>query len=324
MADVGLVGYGAWGQNLARVLHHEGVLKAIIDIDEARLSHAVSTHHFVMTYLDFEDALHHSKMDAVVVAVPPRAAKRIIEIALKAGLHVLTEKPLALSYDGALDLCELAEKTERVLMVDHIFRYSPAVRLVWSLIRSGVIGTLRHVSLKRLGGAQSGGSRVLWDLAVHDLSILAGLGIGTPINVRALRQNILRILYDHATLNLMYESDLIMSVQIEVGWVAPRKRREGLFVGSEGMIEYDELSPDAKVKIFRADGDVLIPHLEWREPLALMIDDFLALVAIHSRPVVSREAGWGQIQLAKNELLIYQILDMAEKSAKEGGKCVSL
>lgn len=333
MARVGLVGYGRWGENLARVLHQAGVLTAICDSDPERLAAAEKlypTYPMVSFFEDTDEMFNVLDVErgAVVLAAPPAVNERLARTALTCGLHVLTEKPLALSYTKALALCELADQVERVLMVDHIFAYSPAVNLVWSLVKSGVIGTLKHISLKRADMVAPRAVDVLYDLAVHDLTIVNGLVPGLPARIWARKHQLLDgELADHATLNLEYVEEAwidTLVVNIEVSWVAPSKVRQGIFIGEEGMIVYDELSPDRKVSVHSRDGefgedtfyrlgDVRIPLIKGREPLAALVATFLAECALQGSAPRNR---------ATDTLSIYQILEVAERSSKEMGRCV--
>ena len=100
----------------------------------------------------------------------------------------MIEKPLADSAEHALALVELAKSVNRVLMVDHTFIYTSAVRKMRELIDSGDLGDILYFDSIRVNlGLFQKDINVIWDLAPHDLSIMDYLLRAEPIAVSATR-----------------------------------------------------------------------------------------------------------------------------------------
>src|SRR4029079_16775496 len=93
--------------------------------------------------------------------------------ALRAGKHVLIEKPLAANVEQAMTLIDEAADRKLVLMVDHTFVYTDAVRKMRELIASGTLGQIYYYDAVRVNlGLFQHDVNVIWDLAIHDLSIM--------------------------------------------------------------------------------------------------------------------------------------------------------
>ena len=169
-----VVGYGYWGPNIVRNLldRPEFEFAALCDRNEGRCEAFRRRHPGLRTEHDFEAVLADPEIDAVSIATPPRTHYPLVEAALRAGKHVLVEKPLATTEEDARALIALAERRDLTLMPGHTFLYSPPVNKVRELIDRGEMGELYFVTSSRmnLGIYQSDG--VVCDLAPHDLSIL--------------------------------------------------------------------------------------------------------------------------------------------------------
>ena len=113
------------------------------------------------------------RIDAVAIATPVSTHYDLALRSLQAGKHVLVEKPLASNTDEVQHLIEVAQKRKRVLMVDHTFVYTGAVRKIRELVENGGLGEMYYYDSVRVNlGLFQHDVNVLWDLAVHDLSIM--------------------------------------------------------------------------------------------------------------------------------------------------------
>src|SRR5438309_5285498 len=171
---IAIVGFGYWGPNLVRnvVEHPEFRLLGLCELDQVRGSHFAARHPGVRVAPDLEQLLLDPRIQAVAIATPPRTHHELARQALRAGKHVLVEKPLASSVDQADELIELAERQRLVLMPGHTFVYSPAVNKVRELIRSGEVGEVYFITSSRMNLGLYQPDGVISDLAPHDLSIL--------------------------------------------------------------------------------------------------------------------------------------------------------
>jgi predicted dehydrogenase len=274
----------------------------------------------------------------VVVATPVATHFRLAMAAIEAGKHVLVEKPLALDSREATALIEAARRHGVVLMVDHTFVYTGAVQKIKELVDRGQLGRLLYYDSVRVNlGLFQHDVDVLWDLAVHDLSIMdyvlgrrpravAAAGVahvpGQPVNT--------------AYLTCYFEDDLI--AHFHVNWLAPVKIRRTLLGGDRQMIVYDDLEPSEKVKVYdkgitvangnghggnegaydllvgyRA-GDMYAPQLSLAEALGVEAEHFVDCVRTGREPITSGEAG----------LRVVRVLEAAAASLAARGRVVDL
>jgi predicted dehydrogenase len=174
MTGIAIVGAGHWGPHLVRnfaTLHGSQALW-LVDIDETRRKLMSERFPGLMTSDRLDDVLEDDRVDAVVVATPTGTHAEIVELSLKAGKHVLVEKPLSADFDSASRLCLLAEELGLVLMVGHVFLFNSAVNAAKEYVDNGDLGRIRYISMVRtnLGPVRYDVSAA-WDLASHDISI---------------------------------------------------------------------------------------------------------------------------------------------------------
>ena len=333
---VAVVGAGYWGPNLIRNFYQlrESRVLAVVDLDESRLAHIRELYPSVRTTTSFEEVLQDPEVDAVVLAVPVRAHAPLGVEALRAGKHVLIEKPLATSSKECEDLIRAAEEAERILMVGHVFEYTSAVRKVKELLDSGALGNLYYVNSQRLNlGLFRNDVNVIWDLAPHDISILLHvLGGRMPRGVRAVgAAHINPKVEDVATISLDFDDGLIAFIQ--VSWLDPKKVRQTVLVGSQQMLVYDDIQPTEKIWLYdrgveappRYDtfdefpytyryGDITIPRIAGAEPLRTEAAHFLECIRTRQRPLTDGYSG----------LRVVKILEATTASLREGGARIEL
>lgn len=294
MVKTGLIGLGYWGPNLARVLatSQKSEFTAVCDLDPARLQRTVRQYPGLRAFTDLNQFLN-SGVEAVLVATPIGTHYDVAHRALLAGKHVFVEKPLADNSERAAELDELAAATGRTLMAGHTFVYSPPVVKIKELIDSGALGDVHYLSFSRVNlGLYSKDVDVVWDLAVHDVSILLyWLGEMPERACSFGRCCVQRAKRDVA--NLWYQFPSGRVAWCEVSWLSPQKMRRTCIVGSERMVVYDDTEPSEKIRIYDRGvnlrrpenfgefqltyrmGDMVAPHLSNAEPLLLEIDHFL-------------------------------------------------
>jgi predicted dehydrogenase len=339
MINVGVIGYGYWGPNLVRnVAEAAGAtLLSVSDLRKERLAVVHSRYPGVATTTDHREIVNDPKIDAVIIATPVGTHYELAHQALAAGKHVLIEKPLTTSAEQAQRLIELADRQQRLLMVDHTYVYSGAVRKIQELIAQKAIGDVYYFDSVRVNlGLFQHDVNVIWDLAVHDLSIMDFVLAERPCAVSATGiSNVPGQPENIAYINLFFESNLI--AHLHVNWLAPVKVRRTLIGGSEKMIVYDELEPSEKVKIYdsgitvsnRMDnspeqvyqmlisyraGDMWAPQLDRTEALRSEIMHFIDCVDSGRPSASSGQAG----------LRIVRILEAAAQSLAQQGRRIDL
>jgi predicted dehydrogenase len=334
-ASVGLVvvGYGYWGPNIVRnaIERSDLDMLALCELDTARTREFSRRYPGVPTSADFEALLDDASVEAVAIATPPRTHFRLVGQALEAGKHVLVEKPLATSVQQAQALVELAERRGLVLMPGHTFLYSPPVNKVRDLISEGHLGEIYFVTSARmnLGIYQADG--VVCDLAPHDLSILL-YWLDRRVSVVAASGCTVfqRGVPETAFLTLFFEDGCTANVQLS--WLAPRKVRQMVVVGSRRMVQYDDTSADDLVRVYDRgfdfseptnfgeyqltyrSGDMVAPHIHAAEPLSLELEDFVAAITTGRRPRSHAHFG----------LEVVRVLEAANASLELQGQPVAI
>jgi predicted dehydrogenase len=330
-----VIGYGYWGPNLVRnFAKTEGVeVVAVSDLDPAKLAGAKRLVPGILQTTDFRDLLTDTRIDAVVIATPVHTHYEIALAAIRNGKHVLVEKPLAQTATQAQHLIEEAERRGRVLMVDHTFIYTPAVRKIRDLIRDRVVGDVYYYNSTRASlGLFQTDVNVIWDLAVHDMSIIQYILNEAPMAVSATGVSHLEGRPENlAHVALFFEKNCI--AHISVNWLSPIKIRQIVIGGSSKMIMYDDLEATEKIKVYdkgvtvngspqdvhqlkvgyRA-GDMWAPHLPAKEALETEAEHFVACIRRGEVPISSGMSG----------LQVVKILEAACKSIAAQGAPIPL
>jgi len=330
----GLIGYGYWGPNLLRNLHEtEGVeVTRCVDLRPERRAAASKRYPTVEVSADAEDILTDPEIEAVVLATPVFTHHALAKKALEANKHVLVEKPMTRTADESRELIELAQTHNLVLMVDHTFVYTGAVRRMKEVIDAGELGELYYFDSVRVNlGLFQHDIDVIWDLAPHDVSILTYLIPDQPNSVSAVgADHTGRGLVDVAYLTLHFANNFI--AHFHVNWLSPVKVRQNLIGGSRRMLVYDDMEPSEKVRIYDRGiqvrsqegiykalvdyrmGDVWSPKLDVREALSVECEHFANCIRAHNRPNSDGESG----------LQVVKILEAASASIANGGHPVAI
>jgi predicted dehydrogenase len=333
--NIGVIGYGYWGPNLVRNFAElpGAKVKAVSDFKPELLAKAQSRYPTIELTTNCQDIFSDPEIDAVAIATPVSTHFDLALAALRAGKHVMVEKPMTMTTEQSLRLIEEADRRNLILMVDHTFVYTGAVRKMRELISSQALGEIHYYDSVRVNlGLFQHDVNVIWDLAVHDLSIMNYVLPSQPYAVSATGmshvpggpENI-------AYLTLFFEKNLI--AHIHVNWLAPVKVRRTLIGGSQKMIVYDELEPSEKVKIYDKGitlngddenlyktligyrtGDMWAPHLEVTEALRTEAAHFMRCIETGDRPITDGEAG----------LRVVRILEAATQSLNKQGRLIEL
>jgi predicted dehydrogenase len=335
MIRVGVIGYGYWGPNLVRNFAElpNARVTAVCDRDPSRLAHVRRRHPDVIVLTDATALIAHPDVDAVVVATPLEYHYELAMAALRQGKHVLVEKPMASSGEQCARLIDEAAARRRVLMVDHTFVYTGAVEKMCELTRAGELGDLYYYDSVRINlGLFQRDANVLWDLAVHDLSIMDAVLPTRPVAVSATGlshipgrpQNI-------AYMTMFFDGALI--AHVHVSWLAPVKVRRTLLGGSRRMIVFDDLETSEKLKVYDRGisvdpspenvyemrvgyrtGEMWAPNLRVTEALATEAAHFAECIETGSAPRTGGEAG----------LRVVRLLESADASMRQQGRPVPL
>jgi len=339
MLNIGVIGYGYWGPNIARNFHGASGAKltAISDLSEKRLGLAQSHYPFVQGTKDPLDLIRSTNVDAVAIVTPVFAHYEMARAALLAGKHVFVEKPFTSTSAQARELVDLAAKKNLRIMVDHTFLFTGAVRKIKELIDKGELGKLLFYDSVRVNlGLFQHDVNVIWDLAPHDLSIMAHLIDEKPVAISAHGSIHFEGRFeDIAYVALEFEGNGFIA-HFHVNWLSPVKVRKTLISGDKKMLVWDDLDADEKIRIYDRgvdvksanggkngvhellvsyrSGDVHIPRLEATEALKAEAQYFVECIEKGQEPFNNGRTG----------LQVVRFLEAADESIKNGGKRVEL
>lgn len=295
-----------------------------IDSHTTRLAEMTAAFPALRAFTSAAEALPH--FDAAVLAIPPEAHFAVARDLIRAGKHILVEKPLTLDAEHARSLIGLAAEYGVTLMVGHTFVYNAAVQKLRDLVRSGELGEIYYVDSKRVNlGLYQTHANVIWDLAPHDISIINELMDDVPQQVTAVgKKHALSTMVDNAYIHLEYPR---AQASIHVSWLNPRKIREITVVGSRKMAIYDDLADEQRIQIYDKGlgpdevsaagappltyryGDIVAPYVHFVEPLLVEDRHFLECARTGSTPQTSGDRG----------LEVVQVLQACDQSLASNG-----
>jgi predicted dehydrogenase len=278
------------------------------------------------------DVLGDASIDAVAIITPVASHFELGMEALKAGKSVWIEKPVTASSAEAKRLCDEADARGKILFVDHTFIYTGAVRKLRELVDAGELGKLVcYDSVRSNLGLYRPDVNVLWDLAVHDVSIMDYALQPKVLAVSATGvANVPGMPEASAFMTAYLEGNAVMHVHAD--WFAPTKGRTTTITGDKKMIVYDDNEPVEKVRVWdrgvevtpSADGrppalayrngPATAPELPKLEALSVAARHFADCVASGKKPITDGELG----------LRIVQVLEAAIESIKGRGRPVEL
>ena len=335
MIGIGVIGYGYWGPNLVRNFAEcqGAAVRMVCDLRPAQLEKVQRRYPGVRVTTHPADVWNDPEVDAVVVATPVDRHFELAMASLQAGKHVLVEKPMTSTSEQANRLIDEAAKRRLVLMVDHTFVYTGAVRKMRELLETGELGDVYYYDSVRVNlGLFQHDVNVLWDLAVHDLSIMDFVLQQQPVAVSATGfahvqgrpENI-------AYMTMFFDGSLI--AHVNVNWLSPVKVRRTLLGGSRRMVVFDDLEASEKIKVYdrgislnpspenvyqmligyRA-GDMWAPQIAVSEALTVEAAHFVACIRDGAQPITGGEAG----------LHVVRLLEAATESMAKQGQLVTL
>lgn len=338
---IAVIGAGYWGPNLVRNFQGSSQfhLRWLCDLDVERARRVLGGYSTVQVTADLEEVLADPSVHAVAIATPAGTHLKVALSALRAGKHVLVEKPLAATYEEGLELVEEADRRGLTLMCDHTYCYTPAVLKIRELLHSGELGELHFLDSVRINlGLVQRDIDVLWDLAPHDLSILDFVlpeGV-SPVAVAAHGADGIgagRACVAYLTLQLSNGA----IAHIHVNWLSPVKIRTAIFGGSKRTLVWDDLNPSQRLAIYdrgvdvaspeelgdeqRRDilisyrsGDMVAPAIGEREALRTMVEEYARAITTKTPALTDGRSG----------LRVLELLQAASRSLTEGGTMIKL
>jgi predicted dehydrogenase len=332
-----VIGAGYWGPNLIRNIRTVATadLRWVCDLDRERAERAIGPRSTVGVTDAIEDVLDDAAVTAVAIATPAATHLDIGLACIESGKHVMIEKPLALSSGDAEKLVAAARDAEVVLMCDHTYCYTPAVRKIRALVHEGALGDLQYVDSVRINlGLVQTDVDVFWDLAPHDLSILdfilpPGIRVESVAAQGADPISAGRACVGYLTLRLSTGG----IAHVHVNWLSPTKIRTTIIGGSERIVVWDDLHPTQRVSMYdrgvqlnggleaRRDklisyrvGNMVAPALPEEEALQVALREFLAAIGERRAPLTDGHSG----------MRVIGVLEAAGRSMELDGATVAV
>lgn len=275
-------------------------VKSVVELSPDRQDFVKSLYPGIDVTENVDEVFGDPETEALVIATPVATHFEMVMQALGAGKHVLVEKPMAETCEQVEQIRELAEEKNLIAMVGHTFLYNAAVRALKRLIESGELGDVRYIYSQRLNlGRIRSDVDALWNLGPHDVSIIQYI-LGDPKPLSIFRQGMDYIqedIDDVVFLDIIYPNKIM--AHVHVSWLDPRKIRRMTVVGSEKMVVYDDVA-EHKITVFdkgidrmallgenmdfddisaikfnHRSGDVLMPKIDFVEPLKVEIAHFI-------------------------------------------------
>ena len=336
---VAVIGAGYWGPNLVRnvALNSETELRWVCDLDAAKAERLADTYSGAGATSDLRRLLDDPAVHAVAIATPAWTHAGVAIDAMRAGKHVLIEKPLAPSVAEAERVISVAKETDRVVMCDHTYCYTPAVQHIAGMLRDGALGELYYIDSIRINlGLVQPDVDVMWDLAPHDLSIIDHV-LPEGVHVQTVAAHGADpIGAGHACVAyLLLGLSNGAIAHVHVNWLSPTKVRTMTIGGSAGTVVWDDLSPTQRISVYDRGidlaaagddevrhrnqvayriGDMVAPALPDREALSSVITEWVSAIRGNREPITGASSG----------LRVLGILEAAATSLADNGRTVHL
>jgi predicted dehydrogenase len=329
--QVGVVGLGYWGPNLARNLDAlpGATLRWCCDADAAVRERFARQFRHTRFTADLDDLLGDPELDAIVLATPvPTHADLAVRV-LDAGKHCFVEKPLAQSVADAERAVAAQQRSGRVLMVGHLLQYHPGINLLKQTADSGDLGDIRYIYGNRLNlGKLRADENALWSLGAHDVSVLLHLAQEEPYELSARGECYMRAGVEDVVFGfLRFPSGV--AAHLHLSWLDPHKERRFTVVGSKRMATFDDMDTERKITVYdkgfdepaggygeyiTRSGDIWSPRVPNAEPLRLEVEHFLDCMRTGAEPISGGASGLAVVKVLEG---LQQSLDASRRSVAE-------
>ena len=298
---VAVIGTGFWGRNHARVFKElaETELLAICDIDPER-ARTVANQFGTKPYTSTEKMLRDKDIEAVSVCTWSTSLAREALKALKAGKHVLVEKPMAARVRQAEQLLKMAEDEGLHLTVGFLMRFIPGLQRIKQEIKDKTLGEPVCATAKRVSQwpERIGDVGVVKDTAIHDFDVMRYVFNEDPVAVYAKTGSMRnRKFEDYAQIMLTFKGG--QSSFIESNWLTPYKTRMLIVTGSEAIMKLDYITQELTIENAK---ETLQPRYALQEPLKLELQHFAKCVTSKEKPLITGMDGLKALQIAEAAL----------------------
>lgn len=279
--NVAVIGTGFWGKNQARVFANLDSTKLVAVCDaNAAAAQSVGTQFNAEYDTDVNHLLSRKDIDAVTICTPTTTHKQIADLALRAGKHVLVEKPMTNTVPEAQELLELAKREGLRLMPGHIERFNPPVSYLKNLIDTGKLGRTILLIARRVGRwpERIGDVGVVRDTAIHDIDLARYILRDEVNSVYARIGSMRHAKEDYAEIMLQFKNG--GTAFIDANWLTPRKTRRLIVTGSDATVQLDYITQELWIEEL---DKVVEPSIEKKEPLTVELTHFAESI-LNDRP----------------------------------------
>lgn len=321
-----LIGLGYWGPNLLRNFGAQSLchMKYGCDLKDVNIE-KLKGHYPAVTFTkNIDDVFADPAVELVLIATPTASHFPLGKKALEAGKHIFLEKPMCGTSKEAEELVAIAKKMNRLIFVDHTFAFAPSVSKIREYVDQKKLGDLLYFDSTRINlGIIQPDTNVLWDLAIHDLTILSMVkNLADVKEISAHGSRFYGTQAEVGHLHLTFKDGFM--AHIHVSWLSPVKIRHTILAGSKAMVTYDDIEPSEKIRFYDKgvekniekpnpmlptyrSGDIIVPAIPSKETLALEAHHILQCVRNEDTPRVSGNDG----------LQILRILEKANTSMEK-------
>ena len=280
MYNTCLIGFGYWGQKLARNFQNSELFNiiSICDNKKKNLKIAKKNYPSINYYNDYKSAIRNNSINLVIISSPTITHFKIAKFALHNSKNVLVEKPLSLSLSQVKNLNRIASKKRKMIFVDYPFLFSGTIKFLEKVISSKRYGEIIEIESFREQAPIRKDTNVIWDLGTHDISIFTYLLKRNPFEIKTMKRYNLKTKHcDVAYINLKYKKDI--NVLIKNAWISPTKIRLIKIKFKRATILCDENESLYKIKIYKnkkssdqTKYNLIVPDIDLSEPLSNMVN----------------------------------------------------
>ena len=285
MINVCIIGYGYWGPNLCRNFSNANGynLSTICDLNKKNLAKAKKNYPGVKVYKNFKEAINLNKYELIVLATPTSTHYSLAKFILNKSINLLVEKPLCLSVKHHYDLNKIAVKNNVKIFIDFPFIFSGSIKYVKNIIYNKKFGELTSIESYREQAPVRIDTSVLWDLSIHDISIIKYLLGDNKLDIVSIfKNNSKKLNYNEIKINLSNKKGL--NIFIKNNWKSPTKIRLMKFIFEQATIYCDENETLYKIKIYKSiknkfnQHTLEVPKIDLTEPLSNLANYILKVL----------------------------------------------
>jgi predicted dehydrogenase len=289
----GVIGVGYLGQHHARIYSElEGAVLAGVFESDADRAKEISERHQCPVFSTIEELAE--TCDAISVVVPTDKHHEVAVPLLKAGCHLLIEKPICETVEQATEILAAANGANALVQVGHIEHFNPVMSYL-----EDVVTNPKYITAERLAPYQPRGTEVgvVLDLMIHDIGVVLQLVGSEPVDVRSVGVSVLSKTEDIANARIEFANGCVAN--LNVSRVSSKKVREIRLFQSTGYLSLDFMNQAGHHVAVGLEGlsKSEVP-IEKGEPLKLELASFVESVKNRKDPKVGGELGKTALDLA--------------------------